>query len=162
MLRSTFGACAILAALALSACDKPAPAIDDGRSAAPAAEAPALQEAAAGDWTALRASIGKYPSDIGLLESSPVSGPLKALLGDRFATFFANMDVQGPLQEEGGILYTSGNKAHEGGSEGAYLLIDPETRQLDVGLWEKGKLTHFGADLAKPKDIQAFISNYEG
>jgi len=159
MLRTSLRVSAMLAALALSACDKPAPAVDNAQ---PAAEAPALQEAAAEDWTALRASIDKYPSEVGLFEKSPISEPLKVLLGDRFAAFVANMEVEGPLQEENGILYTSGNKAHEGGIEGAYLLIDPATRQLDVGLWEKGKPTHFGTDLAKPKDIQAFISNYEG
>jgi hypothetical protein len=161
MLRASLRASAILAALAVSACDTPAPAVDNAQSAAPAAEALAPQEAAAEDWTALRASVGKYPSEIGLFETSPISGPLKALLGDRFAAFVANMEVQGPLQEEKDILYTSGNKAHEGGIEGAYLLIDPETRQLDVGLWEQGKPSHFGAELAKPTDIATFISNYE-
>src|SRR3546814_19385385 len=74
------------------------------------------------------------------------------------------MDVQGPLTEDNGVLWTSGNKAHQGGVDAAYLLIDPATHQLEAGLWEKGALKTYaspGAPIAKPADVQTLLANAE-
>lgn len=72
------------------------------------------------------------------------------------------MQVQSPLTREGNVLYVSGNKQHEGGSNAAYLLIDTATKALEVGLWENGKLTTYpaqGSTIARPADIQTLIDN---
>ena len=137
------------------------------RSEAPAAPAPTAQSAppavpAATDWTSLNALVGQDPNASKLIEDSVVTPDLKALLGDKYETLRANMQTQSPLEREGSVLYTSGNKAHEGGVNAAYILIDPTQRGMEVGLWENGKLTTYttqGAALPKPKDIQTMIAN---
>src|SRR3546814_595986 len=115
-------------------------------------------------WTGLRDLIGQYPRDVNLFGASAITGDLKALLGEKFDVFVQNMDVQGPLTEDNGVLWTSGNKAHQGGVDAAYLLIDPATHQLEAGLWEKGALKTYaspGAPIAKPADVQTLLAHAE-
>lgn len=155
---------AVTGSLALSACGSPennppaqAPAEPVAVEPAPAATAPL-----SGEWASLEPLVSQYPSQSGLFETSTIAAPLKTLLGDKFETFKTNMKVESPLTREGNVLYTSGNKPHDGGINAAYLLIDPATKALEVGLWEGGKLTTYpagGTSIAKPKDIQTLISN---
>ena len=152
MTMAALGACA-----ALAACGQPAQ-----KAAQPQAEetgtAPAPAAVAA--WPGLDALLGKYPSEF--LDDSPITADLKTLLGDKFATLKTNTQTAGPLQTEGGVYYLIGNKAHEGGIEDAYVLADPATKGLEVGLREQGRLTVHttpGAKIAKPKDVQTMLSN---
>jgi hypothetical protein len=118
----------------------------------------------ASKWALLQTEIGKYPHDIKLYDDSAITPDLKALLGDKFATFKKNIEVSGPLQRER-ILYVLGNRKHQGGKDAAYLLIDTENQKLEVGLWEKGKLTTYaspGEPLFKPKDVLTTIQNNQG
>lgn len=128
------------------------------QTAPPAAVAPAPQA-----WGPLDAWVGKYPAESALFEQSPISADLKQLLGDRLAVFQDNMKVSGPLSEENGVLYVSGNKPHEGGSEQAYLLIEPATRRLEVGLWQARKLSVLRSNgaIAPPQDVKSMIENSE-
>lgn len=115
-----------------------------------------------GEWAQLEPLIGEYPNQSGLFDDSAITPALKTLLGDKFDTFKTNMQVQSPLTQDGSVLFTSGNKQHEGGSEMAYLIIDPSSKALEVGLWEGGVLSTFmtpGANLTKPADIQTMITN---
>lgn len=154
------------AALLLAACGD--------KAAKPPAEAPApaasqttpptpVPTTAPDAWASLDGLIGKYPADTGLFDTSVIAPDLKALLGDRFAAFKTNMQVGAPLLKDGEVLYTTGNKVHEGGSEMAYLLVDPAQHALEVGLWRGGKLETLtrpaGATIAKPKDVQTLIAN---
>ncbi|WP_427792548.1 hypothetical protein [Brevundimonas diminuta] len=151
--------------LTLAACNQPEATPPADTPAAPVETAPAATDAAASDWSALNAQVGKYPNDTGLLENSPITADLKALLGNKYDVFAINMQTQSPLEKEGAILFTSGNKPHEGASSAAYLLIDTAAKGLEVGLWEGGKLTTYktpGSNIAKPADIQALISNFAG
>lgn len=143
-------------ALLLAGCGGPEPAANGADAAAP------VPAPTASSWAGLAGKVGAYPRDIGLFDTSAISGELKALLGDQFDTFKANMEVQGPLAEADGVLWTSGNKPHEGGREAAYLLIDPDARQIEVGLWHDGRLRTFaspGASIARPADVRALIDN---
>lgn len=154
-----FRRAALICAVALLAgCGaSPQPGAASGGAAAQAAPKPA-------DWSALEASVGRYPADIRLYDDSPLSADLTKLLGTHAAAFRANMQVSGPLQKEGATLYVTGNKPHEGGSDAAYLLIDPVSRSLEVGLWEQGQFTilHGGmAALTRPKDVETMIANLE-
>ena len=165
----TSAAVAVLAVAALSACkpagtDNPASAPSES---VPAETAPSVDTAApvTGPWAGLQNHIGKYPNESGLLTNSPIVEPLKTLLGDKYDTFVTNLGVQSPLTRDGDLLFTSGNKPHEGGMEGAYLILDPSKTTLEAGLWEKGKLTTYtsqGASLRKPADIQTMIQNNAG
>lgn len=152
-------------ALTLAACSQPEATAPAEAPAAPADATTAAPGAAATDWNALNAQVGKYPNETKLLEDSPITADLKALLGDKFDVLATNMQTQSPLEKDGAVLFTSGNKQHEGGVNAAYLLIDPATKALEVGLWEGGKLTTHktaGSNIAKPSDIQAMISNAAG
>lgn len=153
MTMAALGACA-----ALAACGQPAqkatPPAEDTTAAAPVAPA------ATAAWPGLEGLVGKYPADF--LDDSPITADLKTLLGDKFATLKINTQTSGPLQSEAGVYYLIGNKAHEGGVEDAYVLADPASRGLEVGLREKGQLTVYttpGAKIAKPKDVQTVLSN---
>jgi hypothetical protein len=152
---------AVAAFALLAGCNEPNPADTVAANVA----APEPSPASASAWASLANDIGKYPRDIGLFERSAISDDLKALLGDNFEAFRANMDVQGPLAEEDGVLWTSGNRPHEGGSEAAYLLIDPAAQQLEVGLWHDGHFQTYaspGASIAKPADVGTMIDNARG
>lgn len=159
-----FAFAAITGSLALGACNAP----EDKTPAEPAESAaptPAATVPLSGEWASLEPLVGQYPSQSGLFENSAIVAPLKTLLGDKYDTFKTNMGVQGPLTREGDILYVSGNKPHEGGSNAAYLLIDTRTKALEAGLWVNGKLTTYpagGTSIAKPKDIQTMLSNAAG
>jgi hypothetical protein len=124
-----------------------------------AAEPP--PEPVTGPWGSLRNSVSQYPRDIALFDRSVISDDLQALLGDDFEAFEANMEVQGPLQEDR-LLYVVGNKANQGGTDAAYLLIEPVTRRLEVGLWQGGEFTAYtspGEPLYKPQDVRTMIDN---
>lgn len=115
-----------------------------------------------GEWAQLQPLVGQYPRDSGLFQTSVIAPQLKTLLGDKFDIFVTNMQVQSPLAQDGNVLSTSGNKQNEGGSQMAYLLIDPSTKALEVGLWEDGKLTTYateGSNIPKPEDVRVLISN---
>ena len=158
------GLVATTGVLALGACDAPqsnAPAQPSSEPTTAAVEASQSKQLTS-EWASLGPLIGQYPSQSGLFENSAIVAPLKTLLGNKYDTFTTNMGVQGPLSREGEILYVSGNKPHEGGSNAAYLLIDPYTQTLEIGLWENGKLTVYpanGTTIAKPQDIQTMLSN---
>lgn len=160
------GATALLAACGDQTAEQPAVPAEPAAVTQPAE--PAVAAAATpitGPWASLQPAIGQYPSQSGILENSPLADPLKTLLGDKFAAFKTNLQVESPLQQDGDVLYLSGNKQHEGGSEAAYLLADTKTRALEVGLWQAGKLEVFktpGSDIRKPTDIQTMISNAAG
>lgn len=143
---------------------------DNAASLAPAEPPQAIQDAKpaatpqtiSGEWASLQTAIGKYPSQSGVLENSVLVAPLKTLLGDKFDAFKTNLQVESPLEQDGDILYLSGNKPHQGGSDAAYLLINPQSKALEVGLWQAGKLEVLktpDSDLRKPTDIQTMISN---
>lgn len=147
--------------LTLAACGQPE-ATPSTETPAASSEAAPAEAAAASDWSALNTQIGKYPNETKLLEDSPITADLKTLLGDKFDVLAANMQTQAPLEKDGAVLFTSGNKQHEGGVNAAYLLIDPASKALEVGLWEGGKLTTYktaDSNIAKPKDVQTLISN---
>lgn len=151
--------------LTLAACSQPEATPPAETPTASTEAAPATVETAAADWNALNTQIGKYPNETKLLEDSAITADLKTLLGDKFDVLTTNMQTQAPLQKDGPVLFTSGNKQHEGGVNAAYLLIDPASKALEVGLWEGGKLTTYktaGSNIAKPKDVQTLISNAAG
>lgn len=130
---------------------------------APAEPAPAAAPApvANQDWAKLASLTGQTPSESGLFDTSPISASLQSLLDDRFDVLKANFLIDEPLQAEQDVLYTVGHRLPDSRAERAYVLIHPETRALEVGLWEAGKLTTFktqGASIPKPADIKTMIS----
>lgn len=114
-------------------------------------------------WASLGPKVGQYPSQIGLFTKSAVVDDLRALLGEaRLQTLQQNFETASPLQRDGTVLFTSGNRAHEGGSEAAYLLLDQAHKAVEVGLWTNGALSVYktpGSHIRKPADIRTMIAN---
>ncbi|WP_296722678.1 hypothetical protein [Erythrobacter sp.] len=120
------------------------------------------------EWNNLASLVGKYPGtsgrdNIDIFERGAVAATLKARLGPKFATLRTNLSVVSPLQRAGRYFYLSGNAPHQGGVEQAYLMIDPARREVDIGLWERGKLTVYppadGARLPVAPDIRKMLDN---
>lgn len=134
---------------------------------APAKSAgPGTRSAKPLEWANLPAMLGRYPGGqqtdaIDLFERGSVAAALRALLGTKLPALRSNLTAASPLQRQGPVYYLSGNAAHQGGVEQAYVLIDPAQRAVQVGLWEKGKLRVFapttGGRIPLPADIQALV-----
>lgn len=110
----------------------------------------------------LRLHLGQYPRDTGLWSHPLLAQRLHALLGDKHQAFLENMRVQGPLTEENGLLFVTGNKPHEGGVDMAVFLADPANDKLQVWLSTGGTVETFSeADppLADPPLVAAFKAN---
>lgn len=120
------------------------------------------------EWSNLVALVGRYPGsetkdNIDIFERGAVATALKARLGQKFPVLHANLSVVSPLQRAGRYFYLSGNAPHNGGIEQAYVMIDPVSEDVQVGLWERGRLTVYppanGIRLAVPPDIRRMLDN---
>ena len=114
-------------------------------------------------WQQLETKVGSYPADIGLYQKGEVAEALHQLLGKKMPVFLQNMQVSSPLGKDQ-LLFVSGNKAHQGGEEMAYLLLDPASKQLEVGLIEQRKLRIYrsGPPLYRPAEINTMLDNLAG
>jgi len=114
-------------------------------------------------WQQLETKVGSYPADIGLYQKGVVAEALHQLLGKKMPVFLQNMQVSSPLGKDQ-LLFVSGNKAHQGGEEMAYLLLDPASKQLEVGLIEQRKLRIYrsGPPLYRPAEINTMLDNLAG
>lgn len=107
----------------------------------------------------LRRHLGQYPRDIDLWGHPLLAQRILALLGNRHATFLENIRVQGPLSEENGLLFVTGNKPHKGGVDMAAFIVDPVNDKIQIWLASGGKAESFSeADpaLADPPSVAAF------
>jgi hypothetical protein len=120
------------------------------------------------DWNNLAAHVGKYPGgysadNIDLFDKGAVAAALKSRMGSKMEVLKTNLSVTGGLERQGNLYFVSGNAQHKGGEEQAYVLIDPARRAVQVGLWEKGKLTVYapagGARIPAPADIAKMLAN---
>lgn len=114
------------------------------------------------ELAALRPLVGRYPRDVDLWNREPLAGRLHTLLDERFATFVANTEVQGPLLEEDGILYVTGNKAHSGGSDAAALVMDLRRDAVWVWLLADGEAEAFldrDVEVELPADVRIVLQN---
>jgi len=119
------------------------------------------------EWTNLPGLVGKYPGsyaadNIDLFDKGAIAAALNALLGAKMEVLKTNLSTVGPLRRQGNLYYIIGNAPHRGGEDQAYVLIDPTKRAMQVGLWEKGRLTvHAPASgrLPVPPDIATMLDN---
>lgn len=98
----------------------------------------------AGDLAFLRGLLDKYPNDVNLWSNAALAPRLDALLGAELPVFVENMKVNNPLGESSGIIWSSGNKQHDGGANAALFLADVTGNRIEVYLLKDGKLRHFG------------------
>jgi len=112
----------------------------------------------------LRELVGQYPRDVDLWNREPLAGRLRALLGERFATFVENTGVQSPLLEDDGILYVTGNKQHSGGTDAAALVADLRRDAVWVWLLVGGESEAFldrDVEVELPADVRIVLENAE-
>lgn len=76
--------------------------------------------------------VGKYPYQTKLFARDPLARRLHRLLESDYRKLIQNMQVSGPLQKEGSILFVTGNKTHDGGENDACVLIDPKQDVINV------------------------------
>lgn len=119
------------------------------------------------EWTNLTESVGKYPGDyskdnIDPFEQGAIAAALRVLLGPKITVLKTNLSAVGPLQREGNVYSLVGNAPHRGGEDQAYILIDAAKRAVQVGLWEKGKLTTYAPKsgrLDATSDVRTMLSH---
>lgn len=138
--------------------------------AIPAAAAQTQEAGTPLEWTNLSAMVGRYPGNyskeaIDLFDKGSIAAALRTMLGAKADVLETNLSVTGPLERHGNIYYISGNAPHKGGEEQAYVLIDAVKRVIQVGIWEKGKLTVYapaGGRLPEPPEIRTVLANSPG
>ena len=126
------------------------------------------QAGTAAEWANLPSLVGRYPGNyarenVDLFDKGAIATALRDQLGAKMAVLKTNLSVVGPLQRQGSLYYVSGNAQHQGGVEQAYVLMDATRRAVQVGLWEKGKLTVYapasGPRLPLPADLAKMVAN---
>jgi hypothetical protein len=111
----------------------------------------------------LRAHVGRYPRDVELFDSEPLHSRLTALLGDRYFALLMNFGTQGPISEQGSVLYALGNKPHAGGDSQAILLVDLAQDLVHVKLLEEREMSDFrerDAEIVLPEEVETTIANW--
>ncbi len=125
-------------------------------------EVVSLPERFPSELAGLRPLVGQYPRDIDLWNREPLAARLQALLGPQLADFLRNMEVQGPLLEEQGLLYATGNKQHSGGSDAAALVADLRRDALWIWLLVDGEAFVFAdrdVEVELPADVRIVLEN---
>ncbi len=127
----------------------------------PAEAPPPAAKATPVQWDNLRTLADKQDYNIDPFDNGAIASALRALIGQKMAVLQQNMSVTGAIKRLGSVYYTSGNAPHQGGMEQAYILMDANRRTVQVGLWERGKLTVYAPPsgrIALPADIQKLLN----
>ncbi len=132
---------------------------DWGRAAA---TANASKEA--NHWPSLQAQVGHYPTEgADYLRTGPLADRLRGLLGaTNYPVLLDNLGVSSPLQQEGAMLYITGNRPHQGGTEAAAVVIHPGKDAVRVWLLTGGEewdVQDQGAPKTVPADVVTMMEN---
>ena len=153
--------CALLAGLScavlLAGCGATAPAAK--ATATPAAAAPAANR-----WAGLEAQGGSRPSgSADFLRTGPLAERLRELMGEvNYPVLLENLRVSGPLQRDGKLLFITGNRPHQGGSEEAAVVINPAADAVRVWLLTGGEewdVQDQGAPVPLPAEVLTMREN---
>ena len=158
---------AAAAIAALSACQQtPAPPPGPATAAAPAATAqppaPDAAQRAPIDWPALQNAVGSYHAQTQFLRQPGINGRLRALLGVQYELVMRDLQVAGPLQQDKGVYYVTGNQAHKGGVEAVAIAMQPASDSVRVWLLHEGReqvLQEQPNAFAWPAEVQTLIQN---
>ncbi len=153
---------AVLVALVAFACGGPQEEAPPGTPAPAVPEAVRIPERFPSELAALRPLVGQYPRDIDLWNREPLAARLRALLGSQFGDFVQNTEVQGPLLEEEGLLYATGNKESSGGNDAAALVADLRRDALWIWLLVDGEAHVFldrDVEVELPADVRIVLEN---
>ncbi|WP_455554572.1 hypothetical protein [Comamonas sp.] len=116
---------------------------------------------------ALRQYVGTYPSDsnMSFLEQGVLAERLKHMLGKNYSTLLGNMRTVGPLTEEDGLWFITGNRPHEGGKEAAAVVVDATKNAVRVWMLHEGQVSEYldpmHANVPWPKEVQTMLDNHK-
>lgn len=114
---------------------------------------------------ALKTYVGTYPSDsnVSFLEQGVLADRLKTMLGKEYPTLLANLRTVGPLTDDAGRWFITGNRPHEGGTEAAAVVVDAAQNAVRVWMLHESKVSEFvdpmNASIPWPKDVQTMVDN---
>jgi hypothetical protein len=91
----------------------------------------------------LKASKGKYPADIKLLDIADLNPKLKKLLGSDFAAMKRHWNVETPIEIENNIMMAGGCEAHNCGSNHYLLFVDLKSGNINVYHIEDSGTRHY-------------------
>ncbi|ASZ14244.1 hypothetical protein KTO58_02720 [Chitinophaga pendula] len=83
---------------------------------------------------------GKYPASVELFKNEALAKRLQTLLGDEYATFSKNWNVETPIIVEEEVVATSGCKQHACPDDDYLLYADLKNDNINVYNLRKGKL----------------------
>jgi hypothetical protein len=157
---SRLSAVSLILVAALSACARhpeTAPAISS--TATPAA----LTDSDRAALEALaRTYRDRFPDDSGFWTEAPVTTRLKALLGNKYATFFGCVELKSPVGFKEGILFVTGSNSRDR-TYAAVFALEVSTGRLFVKLRERGHDTEYraaGTGFELPREINTFTRNW--
>ncbi len=112
----------------------------------------------------MQALVGRYPTDsVDFLRTGPMAERLKGLLGPvNYPVLLQNMGTSGPLRKEGNLLYITGNRPHQGGSESAAVVLDPARDAMRVWLQTDGEewdVQDYGRGVQMPAEVRTMMEN---
>ena len=124
--------------------------------------APASASRAPIDWAALQNAVGSYNAQTQFLRQPGINRRLRALLGVQYELVMRDLQVAGPLQQDKGVYYVTGNQAHKGGVEAVAIAMQPASDSVRVWLLHEGReqvLQEQPNAFAWPAEVQTLIQN---
>ena len=124
--------------------------------------APASANRAPIDWAALQNAVGGYHAQTQFLRQPGINRRLRALLGVQYELVMRDLQVAGPLQQDKGVYYVTGNQAHKGGVEAVAIAMQPASDSVRVWLLHEGReqvLQEQPNAFAWPAEVQTLIQN---
>lgn len=123
-----------------------------------------LAMAQSGSLDYLKKYNDKYPADVKMFETGALKPRLTKLLGTKFKTFKANMDVQVPIVVKNNILFNSGCFPHSCSIDDAAICVFFGSNTIMVGLVTDGKYTLFAegpvAEESYPADYVKWLDEH--
>ena len=124
--------------------------------------APASANRAPIDWAALQNAVGSYNAQTQFLRQPGINRRLRALLGVQYELVMRDLQVAGPLQQDKGVYYVTGNQAHKGGVDAVAIAMQPASDSVRVWLLHEGReqvLQEQPNAFAWPAEVQTLIQN---
>lgn len=118
----------------------------------------------ASPWGNLQTQVGNYPvGGADFLRAGPLAERLRGLLGlANYNVLLDNLQVSGPLRQDGSMLYITGNRPHDGSTESAAVVVHAATDTVRVWLLTGGEewdVQDQGTPKTLPADVAKMMEN---
>ena len=113
-------------------------------------------------WSALQAQVGRYQYESPFLQQGVMASRMQHLLGTQARAFLRNLEVAGPLRQEGSVYFITGNRQHEGGLNAGVVALDAQSDTMRIWWLQNGQprvVQDPGAAFSWPQEANQMISN---